>query len=300
MKHGNKDPKSPVENPPSPGRREWLLRLGETAFLVGVSEALGEAKPQPAPAATAPPATALPPGLYEPSSDHMSHALTSDARFHAIPAGTETDYVRPHRGPFQPEFLTPQEFQIVRRIVELMIGEGAELSPTAATPNAAPGRGSSPGSDDVADEVAEWFDLRLAQAPAIREAARRLAPEHRALAAAFYHGSRRVEKLETDGAETTCREGLRWLEEQAQQRHQKSFLSMDHGQQLELLGLMSDDRTDKSQENAGTRFFVWIKGETIRAYYTSAAGLKELNYRGNTFYAEPPGCEGPSPLDTKE
>jgi hypothetical protein len=125
-----------------------------------------------------------------------------------------------------------------------------------------------------------------------------LAPEHRALAAAFHQGSHRVEKLETDGAETTCREGLRWLEEQAQRRHQRTFLSLDRGQQLELLRLMSDDRTDKSQENAGTRFFVWIKGETIRGYYTSAAGLKELNYRGNTFYAEPPGCEGPSPLDT--
>jgi len=112
--------------------------------------------------------------------------------------------------------------------------------------------------------------------------------------AAAYYGSREVEELETDDAQKTCRDGLRWLEEQSQERHQMSFLSMVPDQQLELLRVISDDRPAKSQENAGTRFFVWIKGETTRGYYTSQAGLKELDYRGNAFYAERPGCEGPS------
>jgi hypothetical protein len=89
---------------------------------------------------------------------------------------------------------------------------------------------------------------------------------------------------------------LRWLEEQSQRRYHTSFLSIDPGQQLELLRVISDHRPDKSQESAGTRFFVWIKGETIRGYYTSQTGLKELDYRGNAFYAEPPGCERTSPL----
>ena len=296
-----KDRKSEIENPKSPGRREWLLRLGETAFLMGFSGALGEAKPEVVPAAVSSQSGAdLPPGLYEPSNDHLSHALSSDARFHPVPAGSETDYVRPHSSPFQPEFLTPQEFQVVHRIVELIIGDGAVLSGTAEVPSAdpVPHAGSAVRPDHVADEVAEWIDLRLSQVPAVREAAARLAPDHRALAAAYY-GSGRAEKLEADDSQETCRDGLRWLEEQSQYRHQKSFLSLNQGQQLELLRVMSDDRSDKSQDNAGTRFFVWIKGETIRGYYTSRAGLKELDYRGNAFYAEPPGCEGPSPLDNK-
>jgi hypothetical protein len=281
-----------IENPKSPGRREWLLRLGETAFLMGFSGAL--AKPDVLPAAgSSHTGAALPPGLYEPSNDHLSHALSSDARFHPIPAGSPTDYVRSLSDPFQPEFLAAQEFQVVRRIVELIIGEEAALSGTAVVGNADPSShaGSAVRSDHVADGVAEWIDLRLAQAQAIRGSAERLAPDHRALAAAF-HGSDRVEKLEGDDSQSTCRDGLRWLEEQSQQRHHMSFLSIDQGQQLELLKLISDDRSDASQQNAGTRFFVWIKGETIRGFYTSQAGLKEIDYRGNAFYAEPPGCEG--------
>jgi hypothetical protein len=295
MVKDDSDPKSKIENPKSPGRREWLLRLGETAFLMGFSGALGEAKPEVLPPAASSPVAALPPGLYEPSNDHLSHALSSDARFHPVPTGSATDYVRPRDGPFQPEFLTPQEFQVVRRTVELIIGDGHAAVGRA---DPAPHAGSALPSDQVAGEVAEWIDLRLSQVPAVREASERLAPDHRALAAAYY-GSGRVEELETDDSQKTCREGLRWLEAQSQQRHYKSFLSIDQGQQLELLSVISDHRSDTSEENAGTRFFVWVKGETIRGYYTSQAGLKELDYRGNAFYAEPPGCEGPSPLDNK-
>jgi Gluconate 2-dehydrogenase subunit 3 len=301
LTNGESDRKSKIEDPKSLGRREWLLRLGETAFLMGFSGTLGEAKPEVfQAAASSHTGTALPPGLYEPSNDHLSHALSSDVKFHPIPAGSATDYVRPRSGPFQPEFLTPQEFQVVRRIVELIIGEGTAPSSTAAVrrTNQVPDAGSAVGSDDVADDIAEWIDLRLSQAPALREAAERLAPDHRLLAAAFY-GSGRVEELQNDDSQKTCRDGLRWLEEQSQQSHQKSFLSIDQGQRLELLRVISDDRSDKAQENAGVRFFVWIKGETIRGYYTSQAGLKELDYRGNAFYAESPGCEAASPPDNK-
>jgi len=287
--------KSKIENPKSPGRREWLLRLGETAFLMGFSGTWGEAKPEALPAEVSSHSGAeLPPGLYEPSNDHLSHALSSDARFHSIPAGSATDYVRPRTGRFQPEFLTSQEFQTVRRIIELIIGVGAALPAAATVGNSETVSqvGSAARSDGV-DEVAEWIDLRLSQAPAVRKAAERLAPDHRALAVAYY-GSSRVEELETHDAQKTWRDGLRWLEEQSHQRYRNSFLSIRQDQQLELLRVMSDDRPDKSQENGGTRFFVWIKGETIRGYYTSQAGLKELDYRGNAFYAEQPGCEKPS------
>ena len=291
MTRGDNSRKSKTEKPKSPSRREWLLRLGETAVLMGFRGALGEAEPQaPAAAVSSPAGAALPPGLYEPSNDHLSHALSSDASLHPIPAGSPTDYARPGSGPFQPEFFTPQEFQILRRILELMIGDGAESSGTDAADRQRD-RGA-------ADEVAEWIDLRLSQAPAIREATQRLGPDHRALAAAYY-GSGRVKELETGDSQKTCRDGLRWLEERSQGRYQKSFVSIDQGQQLGLLRVISDDRSDKSQENAGTRFFVWIKGETIRGYYTSQTGLKELDYRGNAFYAEPPGCEGTSALDNK-
>ena len=31
--------------------------------------------------------------------------------------------------------------------------------------------------------------------------------------------------------------------------------------------------------------------EAIRGYYTSAAGIAELDYKGNTYYPDCPGCE---------
>jgi hypothetical protein len=289
-----KNRESKIENLKSVGRREWLLRLGETAVLMGFSGAVREARVDVSSAAVSPPATSqLPPGLYEPSNDHLAHALSSDTPFHPLAAGSETDYVVPRSGPFQPAFLSPLEFKTVRRIVELVIGHTAASSGTGGADLVS---GSAAGSDRqartvAADEVAEWIDLRLSKAPAVREAAERLAPDHRALAGAFY-SSRHAEDLETADPQKICREGLHGLEDNSQRRYQQPFPDLNEGQQLELLRTISDDRSDKTQEDAGTRFFAWIKGEIIRGYYTSRSGLKELDYKGNEFYAQPPGCEG--------
>ena len=60
--------------------------------------------------------------------------------------------------------------------------------------------------------------------------------------------------------------------------------------QIAVLESISDARSDKQTENAGTRFFTFLKSEIIRAYYTSQPGLKELDFKGNGFYARSPGC----------
>ena len=46
----------------------------------------------------------------------------------------------------------------------------------------------------------------------------------------------------------------------------------------------------RSAANAGTRFYDLLKAESIRGFYTSRRGLKELDFKGNSFYAESPGC----------
>jgi hypothetical protein len=295
MGQGEDNRESKIENPKLLGRREWLLRLGETAVLMGLGGAAEEAKLGASPPASSADA-ALPPGLYEPSNDHLSHAFSSDTRFHSIPAGTETDYLRTPSVPFQPEFLSPQEFEIVRRIVELVIAPAAVPSGTGS---ADPALGSAVRGDlsrdtSVVNEVAQWIDLRLSRAALVREAAQRLASDHRALAVVYF-GLPGVEELETADPQTTSRDGLRWLEQESQRRYQKLFVGLGDSERRELLRAISDDRPDASQENAGTRLFHWIKGEIIRGYYTSQLGLQELNYRGNAFYAEPPGCEGRDP-----
>ena len=267
-------------------RREWLLKLGEAAVLLGFTDAAGEAEATltsaPALGLGAQGLAGLPPGLYQPSNDHLSHALSSDSRFHPIPLGSETDYVRPRSEPFEPQFFSRQEFQTVERLAELMLGE------TRARSNAAVAAKSE--SEGIHTVVTQWIDFRVSSAAAVGAAARRLAPDHRALAVSYYGTAAPVEELETFDPPGITREGLRWLGEWSQRRHAKVFLALAEGEQIGILKEVSDDRPDMTTENAGTRLFKFIKAEAIRGFYTSRMGLKDLDYRGNAFYAESPRC----------
>jgi gluconate 2-dehydrogenase subunit 3-like protein len=276
-------PGSPVYD-----RRRWMLRLGETAVLVGYSGLAGDdlapldglaAEVLASPPTEAPAPASLPAGLYEPSLDHMSHALTADERFHPIPPGSETDFVRPRTGPFQPQFFSPPQFQVVKRLVEMGLVEEKSAAGTTAQEN----------TDGASDEIAEWIDLVVFNSAAVRGAARKLSAQHRALAIAYY-GSEAVHKLETEDWQKTWREGLHWLAEESARRYGKAFLDLSKSQQVELFTSISDERPEKALNQAGTRLFSLLKTQVIRGFYTSQAGLKELNYKGNTFYVDCPGC----------
>ena len=39
------------------------------------------------------------------------------------------------------------------------------------------------------------------------------------------------------------------------------------------------------------RCYLFVRREAVRGYFTSQAGLKELDYKGNAFYGACPGCE---------
>ena len=268
-------------------RREWLLRLGGAACLFGFRGAPGEgswAEGLARPESPDSPAQALPPGLYDPSNDQMTHALMSDERFRAIPPGCETDFVTPPAGPFEPRFFSSQEFTVVRRLLELMLGD-------AAAPAGSSGAAAGSSRQDVVAEIAEWIDLVVSEAAAVREAARSLSAQHRALAASF-HGPEVVRRLETAEPEKTWREGLNWLGAESQNRYSRPFLELSQAQAVELLTLASDARPDRSAKNAGTRLFQLLKDQTVHGFYTSQRGLKELDFKGNAFYAECPGCSG--------
>jgi hypothetical protein len=271
-------------------RREWLLSLGSAVVLAGYSGAPGDAATQLA----APGAGALPPGVFLPSLDHLTHALTSDDPFHPIPAGAETEYVRPRSGPFVPQAFAREEFPIIRRLVEIILGE--DLKNSEETP--APGAPAS-----IYDEVAEWIDLVVASAPAIRALALNLPADQRALAVAYFGTEEPVRELETSEPERVCREGLAWLGEESRRRFAKNFLDAAPAEQVELVTSVSDSRPNKTAANAGTRFYDLLKAESIRGFYTSRRGLNELEFKGNSFYPESPGCaltRSPSPFSPAE
>ena len=258
-------------------RREWLLSLGSAVVLAGCSGAPGEAATQLA----APGARALPPGLFLPSLDHLTHALTSDDPFHPIPPGAETEYVRPRSGSFVPQAFAREEFPVIRRLVEIILGEDLKNSEETHAPGA-------PAS--ICDEVAEWIDLVVASAPTVRALALNLPADQRALAVAYFGTEEPVRELETAEPERVCREGLAWLGEESRRRFAKNFLDAAPAEQAELVISVSDARTNKTAANVGTRFYDLLKAESIRGFYTSRRGLKELDFKGNSFYAESPGC----------
>jgi hypothetical protein len=241
-------------------RRGWLVTIGQAAIGLGVAGSV-EAETQEA---------ALPPGLYRPSRDHLSHALMSAEQFHPIPAGCPTDYVRPSTGPFEPLFFSASEFGVVLRLTQLLLDDRS-------------------GNSAVAQEVAEWIDLRVSSGEGVHAAAASLNSRYRDLAVAFY-GLARVQQLENWNPANTCREGLTWIGDVAQKHHAKAFLELQPEQQIAILEAVSDQRPDKQTQNPGTRFFDFLKAEAVRGFYTSRTGLKELDFKGNAFYARSPGC----------
>jgi gluconate 2-dehydrogenase subunit 3-like protein len=257
-------------------RREWLVLLGSAAVLSGFQGAAG-LSPQESHAVGAP----WPPGLYQPSLDHLSHALASEERFLPIIPGTETAYLQPRSGPFVPQAFTQEEFPVVRRLVEIILGEDLKNS------SEKPGLGV-PAS--IYDEVAEWIDLVVASAPGIRTLARNLPADQRALAVAYFGSEEPVRNLEIFEPERVCHQGLAWLGEESQRRFKKGFIDADPAGQIDLVQAISDVRPDQSAMHAGARLFDLLRAESIRGFYTSRLGLKELDYKGNSFYGEAPGC----------
>src|SRR5712691_5794734 len=97
-------------------RRQWLLRLGAMVVLAGVSGLVPESAAallgarQDTESTTA---NTLPPGLYDPSQDHLVHALSSGGKKWSPPPGSETDYVQLSLLPHHPQFFSADEYRVV-------------------------------------------------------------------------------------------------------------------------------------------------------------------------------------------
>ena len=233
-------------------RRRWLMQLGGGVVLAGWTDADLEA-------------AELPPGIYEASRKHLGHALAG----HPVAPGGETELVE-LRGAFQPLFFSRHEYQTMLRLAAMLLGEAPEAP--------------------VVREIAEWIDLIVSDAAAVRTAARGLSPLNRTLAIHFY-GAGAVRRLEEFDAQTIVRDGLAWLEATSRSKHGRGFNSTGPAERLAIVESIADNRADRGSQNPGTLFFTFLKERVITGFYTSRTGLDELGYRGNAFYASPPGCE---------
>jgi hypothetical protein len=242
-------------------RRAWLLRLGEVTALAGVA---GLVPDLAAAMAVQDAAAGLPPGLYEPSAEHLSHVLAA-RQTPLVPRGAETDFAVSREGPTQPVFFSHHELDVVTRLVGVLLGnvDARALSETIA-----------------------WLDLRLQRDAGIRHAARTLDPSHRALAVAHY-GQASVVELETVDWQSIVRTGLNLLEQRSRDRFGREFLELAGTAQTDLVS----DVSRMPPESPLGRCYLFLRREAIRGYFTSQAGLTELDYKGNAVYGACPGCE---------
>ena len=75
--------------------------------------------------------------------------------------------------------------------------------------------------------------------------------------------------------------GIAWLDEAMKHHHQTDFLSAKPEHRAELLDVLAYRKNRTDHTAPGIRFFDWGRRMTVDAYYTSAAGMKEVGYMGN-------------------
>lgn len=242
-------------------RRQWLLFLGGFATVAGFSGVV----PELAAALSGAQGPTLPPGLYYPSHDHLFHALSGLGSVSHVPSNSETEYVSPTASIFRPEFFSDGELKIVARIIQILLGK---VDATAL------------------EQVLQWLDLYLHSAPGVREAALQLDALHRTLAVAYY-GETVVRELETFDLQEVVRSGLKALQNHTVEQNGREFLLWEEEQQRDLISTISI----ATPYNPLRKFLDVIRTEAVRGYYTTAAGLKELDYQGNWYYGSCPGCK---------
>ncbi len=75
--------------------------------------------------------------------------------------------------------------------------------------------------------------------------------------------------------------GITWLDLTMKRDYGADFLSAKPQDRVQLLDKLAYRRNETPELAPGVRFFVWARRLTVDAYYSSAAGIKELGYMGN-------------------
>ena len=84
--------------------------------------------------------------------------------------------------------------------------------------------------------------------------------------------------------------GIGWLDRKMESRVNAMFVDSKPADQKAMLDIIAY-RMNSDAYGPGVRFFDWVRKMTVDAYYTSAAGIKELGYKGNggmTEFKTPP------------
>jgi hypothetical protein len=92
--------------------------------------------------------------------------------------------------------------------------------------------------------------------------------------------------------------GLMWLDGLCIDRHGRTFLDCESHFRTEILDQIAYRKNALTDPgiSPGIEFFAFLRKLTADAFYSSAVGIKDLQYIGNTALKDFPGC--PTPPET--
>lgn len=104
---------------------------------------------------------------------------------------------------------------------------------------------------------------------------------------------------ENEEYQLTLGGGLMWLDSTCQQRYggddegkSKTFLDCSADERKQILDLIAFrvNATKQPELSRGIKFFSLLRNLTTDGFFTSEIGIKDLQFLGNTYVAEFPGC----------
>jgi len=86
--------------------------------------------------------------------------------------------------------------------------------------------------------------------------------------------------------------GLMWLDSACTDRYGKTYLDCSQEQQKQILDLIAyrKNATTDLSLSQGVEFFAFLRNLTADGFFTSEIGIKDLQYIGNTYLKDFPGC----------
>lgn len=97
-------------------------------------------------------------------------------------------------------------------------------------------------------------------------------------------------QVSDDRRRLAMRGGLAWLDREASERFAKSFVRATPAQRLEIVEDIAWPRKAQQEYSNGVAFFNSFRDLTASGFWSSAMGVQDLKYEGNTFVPEWKGC----------
>ena len=166
--------------------------------------------------------------------------------------------VSPAAAPYKPLFFSPQQFQMVEHLAEMIIPAD-----------------DTPGAKEAG--VAEFIDFMIANRVPV--SARR---EVRSTQDAIEMG---------DEAQTRFVSGLDWINARSKSEFGHEFMDCSSEQQKSLLEELAYKAKFKPTTETGRVFFRFLRDYVVVGYYTTKVGLESLGYLGlRQVWPSMPGC----------